>query len=130
MSKQRKGGFVLLEIILSIALFSFVATAMVVALDKLGQLSSTAQKESRIFRAMDSVMAGVLHDGDHSLQPDTMSFPARNRDGVSVEVVVSAETMTSVGGAALPDMYKVHLTGRFGTVKREMERLVYSPQIQ
>jgi Tfp pilus assembly protein PilV len=131
MHKTSHAGFVLLEIIISVALFSVVATSMVVALNHLGRTSTTARKESRIFRRMDSVMTELVYRPGFEMDVGQTSYPA-DATGVSVEVSVALETLTSNTGANLNDLYRVRLTGRLDAepdIERSLERIVYSPPI-
>ncbi|MDF1815998.1 MAG: type II secretion system protein [Verrucomicrobiales bacterium] len=131
MRANRQRGFVLLEIIISIALFSLVATSMVVALDRLAKTSTMAQVESRIFRRMDSVMTEVCFRPGNRIKIGKTRLPA-DATGVSVEVLVKPADLVSIEGTALKHMYKVRIRGRLEGSRepvRDLERLVYLPPV-
>lgn len=129
MSHKSSRGFVLLEVILSIALFSMVATAMVVALDRLAATSTIAQKESRIFRRLNSVITEFVYRPNHTIEPGETRFPA-DANGVLVNVVVTGEEFLTENDQSLEHMYRIQLTGHLegepDTV-RTLERVVFSP---
>lgn len=56
-----RGGFALLEVIMAVALFSMVATAMTLALDRLAVASVVVKKESLLLRALESELTELRH---------------------------------------------------------------------
>ena len=122
----------LLEIIISISLFSVVATAMVVALNQLARTTTIAQKESRIFERMESVMIEVIHRPGFQMVPGKTSFPA-DATGVMVDVTVKEEPLVSSSGVSLDYMFRVKLTGRLVAepdIQRSLEQVIFSAPVR
>lgn len=56
----RARGFLLLEMVLALAVFSIAATAFIVALNQMGKTASLAQAELKITRILDSALDETL----------------------------------------------------------------------
>jgi prepilin-type N-terminal cleavage/methylation domain-containing protein len=56
----RNRGFLLLEMVLALAVFSIAATAFIVALNQMGKAASLAQAELKITRILDSALDETL----------------------------------------------------------------------
>jgi prepilin-type N-terminal cleavage/methylation domain-containing protein len=66
-----RGGFALLEVIMAVALFSMVATAMTLALDRLAVASVVVKKESLLLRALESELTEL---GVSRREPDAFGI--------------------------------------------------------
>jgi prepilin-type N-terminal cleavage/methylation domain-containing protein len=122
-------GFVLLEIVIAIALFSMVAVSMVQALDAIAKTSKAAKSEGQVMRVMESVLAEVVHQP--KLKPGGEHFEP-GADGVEVQATIEKIKLITRNKAELSKMYRIHVDawvpdGRAKTFRREMETYVYSP---
>ena len=59
--KHQPQGFLLLEVVLALALFSTIAVAMTAALNQMAVASRSSRAEGRVLRALESVVAEVAH---------------------------------------------------------------------
>ncbi len=122
-------GFVLLEIILALALFSLVAVGMTRALDQIAQTSKQARQESQVLRILESVMAEVAHQPE--LKPATLPFP-KSSDGVDAVASIQRVKLMTKDKAELDHMFLIRVEawiqdGRKQVLKRSMQTYVYSP---
>ena len=123
------GGFVLLEIIMAIALFSMVAVSMTGALDMIAKTSKAAQREGQVMRVLESVLAEVVHQPE--LKAGGEHFEA-GADGVAADARIEHIDLLTRNKARLDHMFEVHVTawindGRARLMQREMKTYVYSP---
>jgi len=128
--KGKSGGFLLMEIIVSIALFALVGTAMVAALQHMAKNSRASRSEIAIYRRIDSVLAEVVFGAGDRLPLGKTVFPA-DGSGVSVVVEIAPETLLDAGGAALDSLYRVRADGTLESSPEgiiQTERLVYFRQ--
>ncbi|MEM7014570.1 MAG: type II secretion system protein [Verrucomicrobiota bacterium] len=119
--RKHQRGFVLLEVVLAIGLFAIVATAMVVALDRLANASTSARKEAILLRKLETLMTEAAHSG-LQLQNGTTEFPA---DQSGVEAVVEIAEETNLG-----DLFRITVRARFAESpdeERQLEQVVYAP---
>jgi len=130
----RKGqqGFLLLEVILALAVFSAAATGFAVALHQMAKAAGLAQSELRITRILDSALE------------ETVSLPALEEGSTSAQVGKSDIEMTTTikliegleneDGVALAEMYVITVSARwyeFGEWKeRAAETWRYSRMYQ
>jgi hypothetical protein len=123
----RANGFFLLEIIVSIALFALVGTAMVAALHHLAKSSNVARHEVAVCRRFDSILAEVTFASGNRVTSGTTTFPA-DGSGVTVTVEVSPEKVIDIEGASLDSIYRIKMTGKLQSdphFERTTERLVF-----
>jgi len=122
-------GFVLLEIILALGLFSLVAVAMTRALDQIAQTSKAVRSEGQVLRVMESVLAEVAHQPE--LKTGSYAFEA-GADGVEAVATIDKVELITRNKAKLSHMFSIRVKawipdGRAKTLAREMETYVYSP---
>lgn len=122
-------GFVLLEIILALGLFSLVAVAMTRALDQIAQTSKAVRSEGQVLRVMESVLAEVAHQPE--LKVGSYPFEA-GADGVEAVATISQTELRTRNKARLDHVFQIRVKawipdGRAQTLAREMETYVYSP---
>ncbi|RFC41819.1 MAG: hypothetical protein DVB23_003313 [Verrucomicrobia bacterium] len=101
-------GFVLLEVVLALALFASVATAMTVAMNQLAVSTTSARRESILLRRLQSEIAETAHQlrlelGNSSEPEDAM--------GIIVEREVSRLKVTNREGAPLDGLYRIRVMG-------------------
>lgn len=125
----RSQGFVLLEIMLAIALFSMVAVSMTRALDQVARTSRAARSEGQVLRTLESVLAEVVHQP--KLKPGSVRFEA-GADGVEAVASIEHIELLTRNKQKLDHMFLIHVNawipdGRAHTFAREMETYVYSP---
>ena len=123
------GGFVLLEIIIAIALFSLVAVSMTNALDMIAKTSKAAQREGQVMRALESVLAEVVHQPELKAGGDHFKAGA---DGVTADATIQHVDLYTRNKARLDHMFEIHVKawiadGRNRLMEREMKTYVYSP---
>ena len=109
----RKGqrGFLLLEVILALAVFSAAATGFAVAMHRMAAAAALAQNELRITRILDSAL------------DETLSLPQLEEGSTSNHVGKSGIEMTTAitllnnlenqDGALLQEMYLITVTARW-----------------
>ncbi len=122
-------GFVLLEVVLALALFGMVATSLTTAINQISIASNSARQESRVLRAMESVLAQVSHQME--LKPGASTFPP-NSEGVSAEAIVQKAELETRGKARMDHMFRIIVNawivdGRQKVMKRQIETYVYAP---
>ena len=128
-SQRSGGGFVLLEIIMAIALFSMVAVAMTRALDQIAKTSKAAQREGQVMRVLESVLAEVVHQPELKAGGEHFKPGA---DGVTADASIEHIDLFTRNKARLDHMFEIHVKawiadGRAHLMEREMKTYVYSP---
>ena len=128
-SSRGVGGYVLLEIIMAIALFSMVAVSMTNALDMIARTSMAAQREGQVMRVLESVLAEVVHQPE--LKAGSAHFKA-GADGVTANATIQQIDLYTRNKARLDHMFEIHVKawiedGRVHLMEREMKTYVYSP---
>lgn len=125
--KSRTDGFLLLEIIVSIALFAMVGTAMVAALHHLSQTSNMARDEIAMHRRFESVLAEIAYGSGDQLPTGSVTYPP-DGSGISVNVKIIPAILTNAKGESLDSIYEVTMTATLAgepTFERVSERLIY-----
>ena len=122
-------GFVLLEVVLALALFGMVATSLTVAINQISMASNSARQESRVLRAMESVLAEVSHQLE--LKPGAATFPP-NSEGVAAEAIIEKAEMETKGKSLMDHMFRITVNawiidGREKIMKRRIETYIYAP---
>ena len=126
---MRPRGFVLLEIILALGLFSLVAVSMTRALNQIAQTSKAVRHEGQVLRVMESVLAQVVHQPE--LKLGTRHFDA-GADGVEADASIESTELLTRNKARLDHIFLIRVKawipdGRAHLIEREMETYVYSP---
>lgn len=125
----RARGFVLLEIVLALGLFSLVAVSMTRALDQIARTSKAARNEGQVLRVMESVLAQVVHQPE--LKIGTLQFEA-GADGVEATASIEPTELFTRNKARLDHLFLIRVKawipdGRAHLIERAMETYVYSP---
>lgn len=108
---SHQSGFLLLEMVLALAVFSIAATGFVVALHRMGTLTSTAQNELRITAILDSALEETL-----SLPTLEEGETTTQLDGPGVELVTTIEPIEDLQneeGQTLQEMFRIHILARW-----------------
>jgi len=126
---SRQQGFVLLEIVLAIGLFSIVAVSMTRALDQVARTSKAARSEGQVLRVLESVLAEVVHQP--KLKPGGVHFDA-GADGVEADATIEPVELLTRNKQRLDHMFLIRVKawipdGRSRLYAREMKTYVYSP---
>ena len=126
---SRRGGFVLLEIILAIALFAMCAVSMTRALDMIAKTSKAAQREGQVMRVLESVLAEVVHQPELKAGGEHFDPGA---DGVTVDASIEHIDLLTRNKARLDHMFEIRVKafikdGSSHLMEREMKTYVYSP---
>lgn len=124
-----RSGFVLLEIILALGLFSLVAVSMARALDQIAKTSRAVRTEAQVLRVMESVLAQVAHQPELKLGSTHFDPGA---DGVEADASIEITDLHTRNKARLDHLFKIRVTawipdGRARLIEREVETYVYSP---
>jgi type II secretory pathway pseudopilin PulG len=107
-------GFLLLEVLLALGVFSIAATGFAIALHRTADLASAAQKELRINRLLESALMRemsqpVLEEGTKSEAVEEMS-----NEGMEIETTI--ELMPEIeneDGQMLQEMYRIEVVARW-----------------
>ena len=129
-AKRTRSGFVLLEIVIALGLFSMVAVSLTQALDQIAQTSRLARDESRVMRVLESALAQTAHAPE--LKEKTIAYDS-TADGVKASATIKKIKLVTKNKAELDKMYSITVTawiddtGRSKLLERSMETYVYSP---
>jgi len=109
--RQGQHGFLLLEVILALAVFSAAATGFAVALHQMAKAAALAQNELRITRIVDSALE------------ETLSLPLLEEGTTTTQVAKTGiEMATTIAilpdlqnedGTSLQEMYSITVTARW-----------------
>lgn len=127
---KQKRGFVLLEIVIALGLFSLVAVSLTQALDQIAKTSKIARDESRVMRVMESVLAQVAHRPELKEKAETFKSSA---DGVEATAEVKKIKLITQNKSELSHMFSIKVNawitdgGTGKVLERSMETYVYSP---
>ncbi len=109
--QSRRRGFLLLEVILALAVFSMAATGFVVALQRMSKVASAAHAELRVTRILDGAMNELL-----SLPVLEVGESRYAVEGTEVEILTSIELVEDLqnqDGVALDEIYRLRITARW-----------------
>lgn len=121
-------GFALLEVLMALALFASVATALATALQKLAVYSRQTQQETLLLRRLESALVETA--SIRPLAPGRSVLPV-DASGVSLVVEVSPEPLRNQKGEILTDLYRITATARLspGDLERRLEQVVHAPPV-
>ena len=103
-SKGRRGGFVLLEILMAIALFSTVSVAMVQALGQIADTSMVARREALMVGRLDSA---ITEAAQRVKWEDGVWETERDAFGISVTTRIDRAELWNREGLALEGIWRV-----------------------
>lgn len=125
-------GFLLLEMVLALAVFSIAATGFVVALHRMGDLTAAAQKELRVVAILDSALEETI-----SLPTLEEGKTTTQLEGSGVELVTTIEPIEDLQneeGQPLQEMFRIQIVARWfdqdGWQERSAETWRYARMYQ
>ena len=119
---RRKGqrGFLLLEVVLALAVFSAAATGFAVAMKQMAKAALFAQSELHITRILDSALDETL--SLPQLEEGTTSTPI-GKSGITMTTTITLlNNLENQDGAALQEMYLITVTARWYESGEWLER--------
>jgi hypothetical protein len=108
---KRQRGFLLLEVILALAVFSAAATGFAVALHQMAKAATLAQSELRITRILDSALDETL--SLPVLEEGTTTAPVGKSDVEMATTVAILEDLENEDGQPLQEMFLITVTARW-----------------
>jgi type II secretory pathway pseudopilin PulG len=104
-------GFLLLEIVLALAVFSIAVTGFVVALNKMAQTAALAQSEMKITRILDSAL-------DETLSIPVLEEGETNSsiEGTGIELDTTIQLIDNLqneDGQMLQEMYRIEIRAKW-----------------
>jgi prepilin-type N-terminal cleavage/methylation domain-containing protein len=129
--RVRKTGFVLMEVLMAIALFSMVAVALTKALGQVGNLAVEGRRELHVMTGLQSALLEAskvadLEEGSYVSEPDAM--------GVTYETTVQELELYNENEEILGDMWLVQVRALWNENGVEREELAevyrYGPLYQ
>lgn len=108
--RQRRSGFLLLEVLLALGVFGIAATGFAVALHRTADLAALTQREVKITRLLESALAEamsypVLEEGTTSVSIPEMSEYEMRID-TTIELLPEIE---NEDGQLLQEMYRIEV---------------------
>ena len=109
----RKGqrGFLLLEVVLALAVFSAAATGFAVAMNAMAKASLFAQSELHITRILDSALDETL--SLPVLEEGTTTTPVAKTGIEMATTITILDSLENQDGAPLQEMYLITVTARW-----------------
>lgn len=104
-------GFLLLEMVLALAIFSVAVTGFVVALNKMAQTAALAQSEMKITRILDSALdetlsIPVLEEGE--------SNSTIEGTGIELDTTIKLiDDLQNEDGQILQEMYRIEIKAKW-----------------
>jgi Tfp pilus assembly protein PilV len=125
--RSHAGGFVLLEIVIALGLFAFVATSLTGAIDMIARASTLARQEAQVLRHLDSALAQAVHQP--KLEPGTHTIPAGD-EGIRTTITVTKAELRTREDVLLTHIFHIHveavLADHIGEIlRRDIESHVY-----
>jgi cell division protein FtsX len=108
---RRRRGFLLLEVILALAVFSAAATGFAVALHRMAGAATRAQSELRITRILESALDETL--SLPVLEEGTVTNPVGSGDMEMITDIAILEELENEDGQPLQDMFLITVTARW-----------------
>ena len=118
--RQPQRGFLLLEVILALVVFSAAATGFSMALHQMAKAAALAQSEMRITRILDSALAEAL--SLPVLEEGTTTAPVGQTDMEMATTIKILEGLENEDGAALQEMFLITVTARWYESGQSKER--------
>lgn len=119
---RRRGGFLLLEMVLALAVFGIAATGYVVALHRMGDTATLAQNELRITRILDSALDEVL---SLPVLEEGTSNTTVGDTGIELDTTIEPLTeIENVDGELLQEMYRIEIVASWYDNSQRQERVV------
>jgi type II secretory pathway pseudopilin PulG len=129
--RHRGSGFLLLEMILALAIFSMAATGFIVALHRMSKVVARAQSELKITQVLESALneamaMPTLEAGETDLE---------NGSGFAIHRLIEpVEGLENQDGLELNEIYRIRITARWYDSSNWQERVAetwrYGPMYQ
>lgn len=119
-ARRGQRGFLLLEVILALAVFSAAATGFAVALHQMAKAASLAQSELRITRILASALDETL--SLPVLEEGTTTAPVGQSDMEMATTITLLENLENEDGGVLQEMYLITVTARWYELGEWKER--------
>ena len=108
-----KSGFILLEVLISTALFALVGTALVVAINNVASLTFSLHREQRLARILDNELRRAmtipnLQESEESVRLDEMGVERQT-------VVTPIEELENQDGQILSNLFRITVTAYWET---------------
>jgi len=112
--KLRRPGYVLMEIVIALGLFSAVAVSLVKALHMTSVTAMTIQDEMRIERILRSAMIDVLSRPDLEASNETVDLTEITQDETSffsgqIETIIEPLELENEDGQLLQNMFRIEV---------------------
>ena len=118
--KGQQRGFLLLEAILALAVFSTAATGFVVALHQMAKVAALAQNELRITRILDSALDETL---SLPLLEEGTTTASVGKTGIEMATKITIlDKLQNEDGAPLQEMYLITVTAHWNESGAAKER--------
>lgn len=121
-SREQGDGFMLMEVIMALFIFTVVATAYSKALSRLWRTTSYMKEKQVVTQIMDSALNEALYL--QRLQEGSTEIYIEERDIDLETIVIPLEEMETIDGSFLQNMWQVTVIARFEQNGREQERMV------
>ncbi|MDQ8189979.1 hypothetical protein [Roseibacillus persicicus] len=103
-----KRGFVMMEVVIAVSLFAIVGTAMVVAINDVGNLTFELHRGQRLSRILDSELRRAMSVPNLEEGTETRELAEL---GVEIETVIEPiEEMENQDGQVLSNMFRIQVT--------------------
>lgn len=115
-------GFLLLEVVLALAIFSLAATGLVVALNRTASLAQNSQSELKITRLLDSALDETI--SIPTLEENESSYTV---PGTNIELTTKIELLEDLqneDGQPLQEMFRIQIHARWFANGEWQERAV------
>lgn len=109
--KLSRSGFLLLEMVLALAVFSMAVTGFVVALQRMSEAASLAQDGMRITRVLDAAMNETL--SLPVLEAGEINYMLEEGDLEITAVIEPIEDLENEDGMMLGEIYRIGITARW-----------------
>ena len=110
-TQQRPHGFLLMEMVLALAVFSMAATGFVVALHRMSEAASVAQTEMRITRVLESALDETM--SLPVLEPGESAYDLGDT-GIQIRALIEPlEDLETEEGTPLQEMYRIVITAEW-----------------
>lgn len=121
-TSRRRGGFLLLEMVLALAVFGIAATGYVVALHRMSNTASLAQNELRITRILDSALDEVI---SLPVLEEGTTNTSVGETGIELDTTIELLTeLENEDGELLQEMYRIEIVAKWFDNSEWQERTV------
>lgn len=121
MNRRFAPGFLMLEALLAIGVFSIAVTGFAVALSRTADLAALAQREVAVVRLLESSLTEAMSYPDLAAGSWVTEIPEMADAGMTVETIIEElPEMTNEDGNILQNMFRISVVARWW--ENELER--------